>query len=59
MGKKDVGIWLQNHLQKQNVVADALFRKDEDVEALLYAISIIQVDWIAESMDEWKNEEEI
>ena len=27
---------------KQNVVADALSRKDEDVEALLYAISIIQ-----------------
>ena len=27
---------------KQNVVADALSRKDEDVEALLCAISIIQ-----------------
>ena len=32
---------------KQNVVVDALSRKDEDVEALLYAISIIQSDWIA------------
>ena len=29
---------------KQNVVADALSRKDEDVEALLCAISIIQPD---------------
>jgi hypothetical protein len=27
---------------KKNVVADALSRKDEDVEAFLYAISIIQ-----------------
>ena len=35
---------------KQNVVADALSRKDEDVEALLYAISIIQPDWIVEAM---------
>ena len=41
------------------VVADALSRKDEDVEALLYAISIIQLDWLAEAMDEWKNEEKI
>ena len=37
---------------KQNVVADALSRKDEDVEALLYSISIIQPDWIAEASDE-------
>ena len=43
--------------KKQNVVTDALSRKDEDVEALLYAISIIQLDWIAEAMDEWKNDE--
>ena len=41
---------------EQNVVADALSRKDEDVEALLYAILIIQPDWIAESKDEWKND---
>ena len=26
---------------KQNVVADALLRKDEDVEAFLYAISML------------------
>ena len=39
---------------KQNVVVDALSRKDEDVEALLYVISIIQPYWIAKAMDEWK-----
>jgi len=44
---------------KQNVVADALSRKDEDVEALLYAISIIQPDWINEAREEWKNDEEV
>ena len=44
---------------KQNVVVDALSRKDEDVEALLYVISIIQPDWIAKAMDEWKNDEKI
>ena len=37
---------------KKNVVANALSRKDEDVEALLSAISIIQTDWIAEENDE-------
>jgi hypothetical protein len=31
---------------KQNVVADALSRKDEDVEAFLGVISIIQPNWI-------------
>jgi hypothetical protein len=31
---------------KKNVVADALSRKDEYVEAFLCAISIIQPDWI-------------
>ena len=39
---------------RQNVVANALSRKDGDVEALLYAISIIQPDWIAEARDEWE-----
>ena len=42
---------------KQNVVADALSRKDEDVEALLCAIFIIQPDWINEAREEWKNDE--
>jgi hypothetical protein len=44
---------------KQNVVADALSRKDEDVEAFLYAISIFQPDWIIEARDEWKNDEKV
>jgi hypothetical protein len=44
---------------KQNVVADALSRKDEYVEAFLYAISIIQPDWIIEARDEWKNDEKV
>jgi hypothetical protein len=44
---------------KQNFVADALSRKDEDVEAFLYAISIIQPDWIIEARDEWKNDKKV
>jgi hypothetical protein len=40
-------------------VADALSRKDEDVEAFLCAILIIQLDWIIEARDEWKNEEKV
>jgi hypothetical protein len=31
---------------KQNMVVDALSRKDEDVEALLCALSIIRPNWI-------------
>jgi hypothetical protein len=38
-------------------VTDALSIKDEDVEAFLCAISIIQLDWIIEVRDEWKNHE--
>ena len=45
--------------RKKNVVVDALSRKDEDVEVLLYAISMIQPDWIDEARDEWKNDEDI
>ena len=44
---------------KLNVVEDALSRKDEDVKALLCAISIIQPNWINEVRDEWKNDEEV
>ena len=44
---------------KKNVVADAFSRKDEDVEALLCAISIIQPDWINEAREEWNNDEEV
>jgi hypothetical protein len=40
-------------------VANALLRKDEYVEAFLFAISIIQPDWIIEGRDEWKNEEKV
>jgi len=43
---------------KQNVVADALSRKDEDVEAFFCDISIIQLDWINEASEEWKKDEE-
>jgi hypothetical protein len=44
---------------RKNVVADALSRKDEDVEEFLCDISIIQPDWIIEVRDEWKNDEEV
>ena len=44
---------------EKSVVADALSRRDEDVEALFCAISIIQIDWINEAKDEWKNDEEV
>jgi hypothetical protein len=44
---------------KKNVVENALSRKDEDVDSFLYAISIIQPDWITEARDEWKNDEEV
>ena len=44
---------------KPNVVADALSRKDEEVEALLSAISIIQPDWITEARDEWKKDKDV
>ena len=39
-------------------MADALSRKDEDIEALLCTISIIQPD-LNEAMVEWKNDEEV
>ena len=38
--------------EKQNFVADALSRKNKDVEALLCVISIIQRHWITKSRDE-------
>ena len=44
---------------KLNVVADSLSRKDEDVEALICAIYIIQPKWITKGRDEWKNDEEV
>ena len=47
------------HKKGKNVVANALSRKDEDVESLLCLISIIQPKWITEARDEWKNNEEV
>ena len=44
---------------KLNVVADALSRKNEEVEALLCAIYIVQLDCITEAGEEWKNDEEV
>ena len=44
---------------KLNVVAYALSRKDEEVEALLCAIFIIQPDWITKARDEWKKDEQV
>jgi hypothetical protein len=44
---------------KKNVLVDALSRKDEYVEAFLCVISIIQLDWIIEARDEWKNDEKV
>ena len=40
---------------KQNMVANALSRKDEDVEELFSDLSIIQPDWIVEVGGKWKN----
>ena len=40
-------------------VAYALSRKDEDVEALLCAISIIQHEWITDAWDKWNDDEEV
>jgi len=44
---------------KQNVVADAISRKDEDMEALLCTISVIQPDWINKAREEWKNDKKV
>ena len=41
---------------KQNMVENVLSRKDEDVEALHFSLSIIQLDWIVEVRQEWKND---
>jgi hypothetical protein len=42
---------------KQNVVENALSRKDENVESLLCSISIIQLDWFVKVREEWKNDQ--
>ena len=43
----------------EEFLEDALSRKDEDVEAFLYVILIIQPNWIIEARDEWKNDEKV
>ena len=40
---------------KQNMVVVSFPRKDEDVEALLCSLSIIEPKWVLEAMKEWKN----
>ena len=44
---------------KLNSVTDALSRKDEDEEALLCLIYIIEPDWIIKAREEWNNDEEV
>ena len=44
---------------KLNVVAYALSIKDEEVEAFICAISIIQPNWITKARDKWKKDEEV
>jgi hypothetical protein len=41
---------------KQNMVVDALSRKEEDTEGLLCVISIPQFDWVEEARIEWKQD---
>ena len=44
---------------KLNVFANALSRKDGEVEAMIRSISIIQPYWITEERDEWKKDEQV
>ncbi|KAH9310418.1 hypothetical protein KI387_025453, partial [Taxus chinensis] len=41
---------------KENLVADALSKKDESAEALLCAISILNADWLDQAREEWKKD---
>ena len=52
---------LKSSTKKRNkiVAVDAHSRKDEDVEALVCSISIIQPYWITKARDEWKRDEEV
>ena len=44
---------------KLNFVGDALSRNNEEVEAFLCFISIIQPNWITEARDEWKKDKDM
>jgi hypothetical protein len=44
---------------KQNVVADALSRKEEETKGSLRAIFIPQSDWVEEARIEWKQDQEV
>jgi hypothetical protein len=44
---------------KQNIVVDALSRKEEDTNGLLCVISIPQSDWVEEARIEWKQDEKV
>ena len=41
---------------KENIVANALSRKDKKDEALLCALSILQENWVVEAKEEWQND---
>ena len=41
---------------KENIVADALSRKDEKYGALLCTLSILQENWMVQAKEEWKND---
>jgi hypothetical protein len=45
--------------RKQNMVVDALSRKEKDMEDLLCAISISHFDWVEESRIEWKQDKKV
>jgi len=42
---------------KENVVANALSRKHEDIEGFLCAISLPQSDWVEEGKIEWNQDQ--
>ena len=41
---------------KENIVANALSKKDEKDKALLCALSILQENWVVEAKEEWKDD---
>lgn len=43
---------------KENVVADALSRRDTSTDALLCAMSILKADWVDEARLEWEQDKD-